>query len=148
MAPHIKVRQNLRCIKINHCQSLHNVYKQLIFCYIVQVFTFLQHHFILNHENIFFPSLYFIINISSFYFNQAARPSSISIVNIFSLVYFKSKARQNVHRFSKFYDIPILLEAKILILIIHKPSLGSLEVPQKKIGPDLFSCDVYWMYKV
>ena len=32
------------------------------------------------------------------------------------------------------------------ISIIHKPSLGSREIPQKKIGPDRFSrFDAYWI---
>ena len=40
----------------------------------------------------------------------------------------------------------ILLEDNFKILIIHNPSLGSCEVQQKKIGPNLFSrFDVYWI---
>ena len=47
--------------------------------------------------------------------------------------------------FKKFNDDRILMETIFEISIIHKPSLGSLDVPQK-FGPDRFSrFDVYWI---
>ena len=39
------------------------------------------------------------------------------------------------HVFSKLKENQILLEANLLILIIHKPFLGSRDITQKKLGP-------------
>ena len=47
--------------------------------------------------------------------------------------------------FQKFNKDRILMETIFEILIIHKPSLWSRDVPQKN-GPDRFShFDVYWI---
>ena len=47
--------------------------------------------------------------------------------------------------FQKFNEDRILMETIFEILIIHKPSLWSRDVPQKN-GPDRFSrFDVYWI---
>ena len=47
--------------------------------------------------------------------------------------------------FQKFNENRVLIETKIEILIIHKPSLGSREF-HKKFGPDRLSCfDAYWI---
>ena len=45
----------------------------------------------------------------------------------------------------KIFKKRILMEENLENLIIHKPSLGSREIPQK-FGPDRFSrFDVYWI---
>ena len=64
---------------------------------------------------------------------------------MFSFVHFKTK-KKKLRGFSRFTKNKKLLTQIFKIFFIHKPSLGSRDVP-KKIGPDQFNCfDVYWIH--
>ena len=68
-------------------------------------------------------------------FKSASRPSSISIVNMFSLCTFKKKKFVDFIKKSWIYkNLKTFTKIKnfnTIILIIHKPSLGSREVSYK-----------------
>jgi len=72
-------------------------------------------------------------------------------IDLLYFVQYKTKTKKFAdfiiffRAFSKFFKNKKLLTQIFKILIIHKPSLGSREVPQK-FGPDRFSrFDVYWI---